>query len=161
MSLSLQAAHCYIHIAALIAEYLKRKGTYPQGVQAFRSISPNIEGEEKGIKSDSGMQDVQYTEVRKRHVDWGQGRAGRGRVRGRSELGMTHLVKRGPILLGVPCPKLHVYLEQEMLLLGLLGLVLVFIVAVVLSVVIAVEVAVVIIDPSHLQRVWSNLPNPL
>ncbi|XP_030838045.1 dedicator of cytokinesis protein 11 isoform X15 [Strongylocentrotus purpuratus] len=57
-----EAAHCYIHIAALIAEYLKRKGTYSQGVQAFRSISPNIEGEEKGIKSDSGMQDVQYTE---------------------------------------------------------------------------------------------------
>ncbi|XP_041482460.1 dedicator of cytokinesis protein 9-like isoform X7 [Lytechinus variegatus] len=57
-----EAAHCYIHIAALIAEYLKRKGTYPQGVQAFRNISPNIEGEEKGIKSDTGMQDVQYTE---------------------------------------------------------------------------------------------------
>jgi hypothetical protein len=27
-------------------------------------ISPNIEKEESGIKDDSGMQDVQYTEVR-------------------------------------------------------------------------------------------------
>ena len=59
----LQAAHCFIHIAALIAEYLKRKGTYPQGVKAFQSISPNVEQEEKGAKSDTGMQDVQYTEV--------------------------------------------------------------------------------------------------
>ncbi|XP_072180438.1 dedicator of cytokinesis protein 9-like [Diadema setosum] len=57
-----EAAHCYIHIAALMAEYLKKKGTYVQGAQAFKAISPNVEGEEKGIKSDTGMQDVQYTE---------------------------------------------------------------------------------------------------
>ena len=38
-------------------------GCFPQGVTAFRSISPNIELEESGIKDDSGMQDVQYTEV--------------------------------------------------------------------------------------------------
>ncbi|XP_070173876.1 dedicator of cytokinesis protein 9-like isoform X3 [Littorina saxatilis] len=65
-----EAAHCYIHIAALIAEYLKRRGklkeiksrTYPQGCQSFGTISPNIVAEESGIKDDSGMQDVQYTE---------------------------------------------------------------------------------------------------
>ncbi|KAK7484867.1 hypothetical protein BaRGS_00023910, partial [Batillaria attramentaria] len=57
-----EAAHCYIHIAALIAEYLKRRGSYPQGCQSFGVISPNIVAEESGIKDDSGMQDVQYTE---------------------------------------------------------------------------------------------------
>ncbi|PVD19166.1 hypothetical protein C0Q70_21731 [Pomacea canaliculata] len=57
-----EAAHCYIHIAALIAEYLKRRGAYPQGCQSFGVISPNIVAEESGIKDDSGMQDVQYTE---------------------------------------------------------------------------------------------------
>ncbi|KAL3847595.1 hypothetical protein ACJMK2_018498 [Sinanodonta woodiana] len=35
---------------------------FPQGCTAFRSISPNIERDESGIKDDSGMQDVQYTE---------------------------------------------------------------------------------------------------
>ncbi|KAL8624516.1 hypothetical protein ACOMHN_053059 [Nucella lapillus] len=57
-----EAAHCYIHIAALIAEYLKRRGSFPQGCQSFGSISPNIVAEESGIRDDSGMQDVQYTE---------------------------------------------------------------------------------------------------
>ena len=38
-------------------------GTYPQGCQSFGTISPNIVAEESGIKDDSGMQDVQYTEV--------------------------------------------------------------------------------------------------
>ena len=59
-----QAAHCWIHIAALIAEYLRRnKGSYPQGCSAFKNIGPNIEPEEKGMKDDTGMQDVQYNEV--------------------------------------------------------------------------------------------------
>ncbi|BFZ00720.1 hypothetical protein BsWGS_03761 [Bradybaena similaris] len=57
-----EAAHCYLHIAALIAEYLKRRGSYPQGCSSFAFISPNIVMEETGIKDDSGMQDVQYTE---------------------------------------------------------------------------------------------------
>ncbi|GFO49935.1 dedicator of cytokinesis protein 9 [Plakobranchus ocellatus] len=57
-----EAGHCYLHIAALIAEYLKRKGSYPQGCSSFGFISPNIVAEEAGIKDDSGMQDVQYTE---------------------------------------------------------------------------------------------------
>ncbi|CAH1780654.1 unnamed protein product, partial [Owenia fusiformis] len=57
-----EAAHCYLHEAALVAEYLKRRGSYPQGCSAFKKISANIETDEMGIKDDSGMQDVQYTE---------------------------------------------------------------------------------------------------
>ncbi|NXC51982.1 DOC10 protein, partial [Aleadryas rufinucha] len=37
-----EAAMCYIHIAALIAEYLKRKGLFSMGWPAFLSITPNI-----------------------------------------------------------------------------------------------------------------------
>ena len=29
----------------------------------FRTISPNVESEESGMRDDSGMQDVAYTEV--------------------------------------------------------------------------------------------------
>ncbi|KAK6167208.1 hypothetical protein SNE40_021299 [Patella caerulea] len=57
-----ECAHCYIHIAALIAEYLRQRGLYPPGCKAFRFISPNIVEEEISNKDDSGMQDVQYTE---------------------------------------------------------------------------------------------------
>eukprot|EP00058_Branchiostoma_floridae_P007840 XP_002593328.1 hypothetical protein BRAFLDRAFT_119584 [Branchiostoma floridae] len=57
-----EAAMCYIHVAALVAEYLKRKGVYPKGCAAFRIISPNIEAEESAIKDDSGIEDVHYTE---------------------------------------------------------------------------------------------------
>ncbi|XP_077987576.1 dedicator of cytokinesis protein 9-like [Glandiceps talaboti] len=57
-----EAAHCYIHVAALIAEYLKRKSIYNRGCAAFRNISSNVESEEHGMKDDRGMQDVQYTE---------------------------------------------------------------------------------------------------
>nr|XP_022345904.1 dedicator of cytokinesis protein 9-like isoform X4 [Crassostrea virginica] len=57
-----EEAHCFLHIAALVAEYLKKRGCFPQGCTAFAVISPNVEGDESGIKDDSGMQDVQYTE---------------------------------------------------------------------------------------------------
>ncbi|XP_065925413.1 dedicator of cytokinesis protein 9 isoform X3 [Magallana gigas] len=62
-----EEAHCFIHIAALVAEYLKKRGKlksrcFPQGCTAFGTITPNVEGDESGIKDDSGMQDVQYTE---------------------------------------------------------------------------------------------------
>ncbi|XP_071951747.1 dedicator of cytokinesis protein 9-like isoform X5 [Antedon mediterranea] len=57
-----EAAFCYIHIAAILAEYLKRKGVYPKGCSVFKSISANVEEDEKGVKDDGGMQDVQYTE---------------------------------------------------------------------------------------------------
>ncbi|XP_053453574.1 dedicator of cytokinesis protein 10 isoform X9 [Nycticebus coucang] len=56
-----EAAMCYIHIAALIAEYLKRKGVFSMGWPAFLSITPNIK-EEGAMKEDSGMQDTPYNE---------------------------------------------------------------------------------------------------
>uniref|UniRef100_A0A8C4LWC7 Dedicator of cytokinesis 10 n=1 Tax=Equus asinus asinus TaxID=83772 RepID=A0A8C4LWC7_EQUAS len=49
-----EAAMCYIHIAALIAEYLKRKGMFSMGWPAFLSITPNIK-EEGAMKEDSGI----------------------------------------------------------------------------------------------------------
>uniref|UniRef100_A0A8C3I5K4 Dedicator of cytokinesis 10 n=1 Tax=Chrysemys picta bellii TaxID=8478 RepID=A0A8C3I5K4_CHRPI len=57
-----EAAMCYIHIAALIAEYLKRKGLFSMGWPAFLNITPNIK-EEGAMKEDSGMQDTPYNEV--------------------------------------------------------------------------------------------------
>lgn len=42
---------------------LDHAGCFPQGCTAFGSITPNVDGDESGIKDDSGMQDVQYTEV--------------------------------------------------------------------------------------------------
>nr|XP_031533808.1 dedicator of cytokinesis protein 10 isoform X9 [Vicugna pacos] len=56
-----EAAMCYIHIAALIAEYLKRRGMFSMGWPAFLSITPNIK-EEGEMKEDSGMQDTPYNE---------------------------------------------------------------------------------------------------
>ncbi|XP_041419798.1 dedicator of cytokinesis 10 S homeolog isoform X10 [Xenopus laevis] len=56
-----EAAMCYVHIAALIAEYLKRKGIFSMGWPAFHSITPNIK-EEGAMKEDSGMQDTPYNE---------------------------------------------------------------------------------------------------
>ncbi|KAI4544507.1 hypothetical protein MG293_004773 [Ovis ammon polii] len=56
-----EAAMCYIHIAALIAEYLKRRGMFSMGWPAFLSITPNIK-EEGAMKEDSGMQDTPYNE---------------------------------------------------------------------------------------------------
>lgn len=59
-----EAACCNLHIAALIAEYLKLKGggfiTY--GAEAFARISRNIPIDETGLKLDSGSPDSQYTE---------------------------------------------------------------------------------------------------
>ncbi|EDO26975.1 predicted protein, partial [Nematostella vectensis] len=48
-------AHCYIHAAALVAEYLKRQGKYEQGCAAFYRISPNVVPDESMMKSDEGM----------------------------------------------------------------------------------------------------------
>lgn len=59
-----EAACCYLHIAALMAEYLKLKGggTITWGSEAFGKISKNIPRDERGLKLDSGGQDSQYTE---------------------------------------------------------------------------------------------------
>ncbi|XP_072539770.1 dedicator of cytokinesis protein 9 isoform X6 [Salminus brasiliensis] len=57
-----EAAMCYVHVAALVAEYLKRKGMFRQGCLAFRVITPNID-EEAAMMEDVGMQDVHFNEV--------------------------------------------------------------------------------------------------
>ncbi|XP_072231929.1 dedicator of cytokinesis protein 11 isoform X2 [Leuresthes tenuis] len=56
-----EAAMCYVHVAALVAEYLHRKKLFPSGLTAFKKITFNIE-EEAAMKEDTGMQDVYYTE---------------------------------------------------------------------------------------------------
>ncbi|KAL2078939.1 hypothetical protein ACEWY4_024683 [Coilia grayii] len=56
-----EAAMCYVHVAALVAEYLHRKKLFPSGLAAFKKVTPNID-EEAAMKEDSGMQDVYYTE---------------------------------------------------------------------------------------------------
>uniref|UniRef100_A0A8C8SCD6 Dedicator of cytokinesis 11 n=1 Tax=Pelusios castaneus TaxID=367368 RepID=A0A8C8SCD6_9SAUR len=56
-----EAAMCYIHVAALVAEFLHRKKLFPSGCSAFRKITPNID-EEGAMKEDAGMMDVHYSE---------------------------------------------------------------------------------------------------
>uniref|UniRef100_A0A8C3LKH2 Dedicator of cytokinesis 9 n=1 Tax=Chrysolophus pictus TaxID=9089 RepID=A0A8C3LKH2_CHRPC len=80
-----EAAMCYVHVAALVAEYLTRKGMilksylnvvclsefvcfsfsmigmFRQGCIAFRVITPNID-EEASMMEDVGMQDVHFNE---------------------------------------------------------------------------------------------------
>ncbi|XP_061455004.1 dedicator of cytokinesis protein 11 isoform X1 [Rhineura floridana] len=56
-----EAAMCYVHIAALVAEFLYRKKLFPIGCSAFKKITPNID-EEGAMKEDAGMMDVHYSE---------------------------------------------------------------------------------------------------
>ncbi|XP_068164796.1 dedicator of cytokinesis protein 11 isoform X2 [Antennarius striatus] len=56
-----EAAMCYVHVGALVAEYLHRKKLFPSGLLAFKKITSNIE-EEAAMREDTGMQDVYYTE---------------------------------------------------------------------------------------------------
>uniref|UniRef100_A0A6Q2Z760 Dedicator of cytokinesis 9 n=1 Tax=Esox lucius TaxID=8010 RepID=A0A6Q2Z760_ESOLU len=74
-----EAAMCYVHVAALVAEYLRRKeslglfglltvpisltvvGMFKQGCSAFRVVTPNID-EEVSMMEDVGMQDVHFNE---------------------------------------------------------------------------------------------------
>ncbi|XP_028319599.1 dedicator of cytokinesis protein 10 isoform X9 [Gouania willdenowi] len=56
-----EAAMCYIHISALIAESLKRRASFSLGWAAFMCISPNVK-EESAMKEDTGTQDTPYTE---------------------------------------------------------------------------------------------------
>ncbi|XP_067852878.1 dedicator of cytokinesis protein 11 [Heptranchias perlo] len=56
-----EAVMCDVHVAALVAEYLYRKKSFPKGCTAFKAVTPNIE-EEAAMKEDAGMQDVHYTE---------------------------------------------------------------------------------------------------
>jgi hypothetical protein len=50
-----EAASCQLHIAALMAEYLKLKNVQPWGAEAFGKISSNIAQDERGLKLDAGM----------------------------------------------------------------------------------------------------------
>ena len=43
-------------------------GEFPQGCRAFSKVSANVDAEEAGMKDDLGMQDVQYSMVRKKIV---------------------------------------------------------------------------------------------
>jgi hypothetical protein len=45
---------CQLHIAALMAQYLKLKGVQSWGAEAFDKISSNIPRDETGLKLDSG-----------------------------------------------------------------------------------------------------------
>uniref|UniRef100_A0A7M4EHW7 Dedicator of cytokinesis 11 n=1 Tax=Crocodylus porosus TaxID=8502 RepID=A0A7M4EHW7_CROPO len=65
-----EAAMCYVHVAALVAEFLLRKSNptlasscqlFPSGCSAFKKITPNID-EEGAMKEDAGMMDVHYSE---------------------------------------------------------------------------------------------------
>ncbi|XP_066476190.1 dedicator of cytokinesis protein 9 isoform X3 [Tiliqua scincoides] len=56
-----EAAMCYVHVTALVAEYLLRKGMFKQGCTSFRVITPNID-EEASMMEDVGMQDVHFNE---------------------------------------------------------------------------------------------------
>uniref|UniRef100_A0A6G1RFT7 Dedicator of cytokinesis 11 n=1 Tax=Hypotaenidia okinawae TaxID=2861861 RepID=A0A6G1RFT7_9GRUI len=56
-----EAAMCYVHVAALVAEFLHRKKLFPSGCAAFKKITPNID-EEGAMKEDGGMMDVHYSE---------------------------------------------------------------------------------------------------
>ncbi|XP_074040157.1 dedicator of cytokinesis protein Ziz isoform X3 [Leptinotarsa decemlineata] len=58
-----EAACCQLHIAALMAEYLKLKKIQKWGAEKFEGISSNIPKDEKGLKLDSGVQDIQYGEI--------------------------------------------------------------------------------------------------
>ncbi|XP_023704534.1 dedicator of cytokinesis protein 9 isoform X3 [Cryptotermes secundus] len=57
-----EAASCQLHIAALMAEYLKLKSVQSWGAEAFSRISSNIAQDERSLKLDAGVQDIQYTE---------------------------------------------------------------------------------------------------
>ncbi|CAG9099879.1 unnamed protein product [Plutella xylostella] len=49
-----EAMCCQLHIAALIAEYLKLRGAQPWGAEVFQDISMNIPKDETGLKIDEG-----------------------------------------------------------------------------------------------------------
>ncbi|XP_006571706.1 dedicator of cytokinesis protein 9 isoform X1 [Apis mellifera] len=60
-----EAAFCQLHIAALIAEYLKLRKVHTWGAEAFDKISKNISRDECSLKLDAGeicVQDIHYNE---------------------------------------------------------------------------------------------------
>lgn len=57
-----ESACCQLHIAALIAEYLKLRKVHTWGAEAFDKISENISRDECNLKLDAGVQDIHYNE---------------------------------------------------------------------------------------------------
>ncbi|XP_018313730.1 dedicator of cytokinesis protein 9 isoform X2 [Mycetomoellerius zeteki] len=57
-----EAACCQLHIAALMAEYLKLRKVHLWGAEAFDQISVNISKDERNLKLDAGIQDIHYNE---------------------------------------------------------------------------------------------------
>ncbi|CAG0895846.1 unnamed protein product [Darwinula stevensoni] len=66
-----EVAMCQVHIAAVMAEFLRLRGVFPEGARAFERLSPNVPLEECGLKDDQGMpsaaffsrlQEVPYSE---------------------------------------------------------------------------------------------------
>lgn len=49
-----KAACCQLHIAALMAEYLKLRKVHSWGAEAFDHISVNISKDERNLKLDAG-----------------------------------------------------------------------------------------------------------
>ncbi|XP_046447610.1 dedicator of cytokinesis protein 9-like isoform X2 [Daphnia pulex] len=58
-----EVAQCRIHVAALITEYLYRRGLRQQGCETFSSLSPNIVQDESNLRLDTGIHDTQYDEA--------------------------------------------------------------------------------------------------
>jgi hypothetical protein len=50
-----EVAQCRIHVAALITEYLYRRGVRQQGCETFSSLSPNIVQDESNLRLDTGF----------------------------------------------------------------------------------------------------------
>ena len=58
-----EVAQCRIHVAALIAEYLHRRGrSNGGGCELFASLSPNIVQDESHLRLDDHQGDIQYDE---------------------------------------------------------------------------------------------------
>ncbi|XP_042890658.1 dedicator of cytokinesis protein 9-like isoform X3 [Penaeus japonicus] len=50
-----EAAFCQLHIAALMAEYLRHQGSFPEGCQVFSIISENIPRDESNLRLDADV----------------------------------------------------------------------------------------------------------
>ncbi|XP_069940326.1 dedicator of cytokinesis protein 9 isoform X3 [Cherax quadricarinatus] len=50
-----EAAFCQLHIAALMAEYLRHQGEFPEGCQVFSIISDNIPKDESNLRLDADV----------------------------------------------------------------------------------------------------------
>ncbi|KAG0711143.1 Dedicator of cytokinesis protein 9 [Chionoecetes opilio] len=56
-----EAAFCQLHIAALMAQYLRHQGEFPDGCQIFSIISDNIPKDESNLRLDAGLVDTVFT----------------------------------------------------------------------------------------------------